>query len=137
MVRRRRARTGGRPRPGGKIEDGLAYATMGLLALLFAFPFFWTISSSLKEPWEIFSFPPTALPVAPQWQNYLRVLEKVPYHLWVQNTLIVVILTTIGTLLTASLVAYSFARFEYRGRDLLFFVTLGVVYAMVLTMGAW
>jgi multiple sugar transport system permease protein len=51
----------------------------------------------------------------------------VPFHLWVQNTLIVVILTTIGTLVTASLVAYSFARFQYRGRDLLFFITLGTM----------
>jgi multiple sugar transport system permease protein len=51
----------------------------------------------------------------------------VPFHLWVQNTLIVVILATVGTLLTASLVAYSFARFEYRGRDLLFLITLGTM----------
>jgi multiple sugar transport system permease protein len=122
-----RTKAGWRRRPGGAIEDVLTYGLLALLALLFAFPFFWTVSSSLKEPWEIFSFPPTLLPVVPQWQNYARVLEKVPFHLWVQNTLIVVILTTIGTLLTASLVAYSFARFEYRGRDLLFFVTLGTM----------
>ncbi|RLT38613.1 MAG: carbohydrate ABC transporter permease [Chloroflexi bacterium] len=39
----------------------------------------------------------------------------------------VVILTTLGTLITASIVAYSFARFEYRGRDALFMITLATL----------
>jgi multiple sugar transport system permease protein len=103
------------------------YVAMTVLGLIFMFPFFWTVSSSLKEPWELHTFPPTWLPVVPQWQNYERVLEKVPFLLWAWNSVYVVALSTIGTVLSASIVAYSFARFRYRGRDLIFLVTLGTL----------
>jgi multiple sugar transport system permease protein len=67
------------------------------------------------------------IPRAPQWGNYARVLELAPFLTWVKNTLIVVVATTLGSVLTASLVAYSFARFKYRGRDILFLLTLGTM----------
>jgi multiple sugar transport system permease protein len=98
-----------------------------VLALIFLFPLVWTVSSSLKSPAQIFSFPPALVPIPPQWVNYATVLQKVPYGTWVLNSFIVVILSTGGVVVTSSLVAYSFARFEYRGRDLIFLATLGTM----------
>ena len=43
------------------------------------------------------------------------------------NSLVVVVLATSGALISSSLVAYSFARFEYRGREILFLITLGTM----------
>lgn len=103
------------------------YVGMIVLGLIFMFPFFWTVSSSLKEPFELHTFPPTWLPAVPQWQNYARVLEKVPFLLWAWNSIYVVVLSTLGTVISASLVAYSFARFRYRGRDVIFVITLGTM----------
>jgi ABC-type glycerol-3-phosphate transport system permease component len=105
----------------------LLYCGMVLLGLIFMFPFFWTVSSSLKEVWELYTFPPTWLPAVPQWQNYLRVLEKVPFLQWAWNSVFVVVLSTLGSVLSASIVAYSFARFRYRGRDVIFLITLGTL----------
>jgi ABC-type glycerol-3-phosphate transport system permease component len=105
----------------------LLYAGLVVLSVIFVFPFFWTVSSSLKEVWELYTFPPTWFPANPQWQNYARVLEKVPFLLWAWNSIFVVIMSTVGTVLSASLVAYSFARFRYRGRDLIFLITLGTM----------
>jgi ABC-type glycerol-3-phosphate transport system permease component len=98
-----------------------------VLAVIFIFPFIWTISSSLKSPAQIFSFPPALVPIPPQWVNYATVLQKVPYGTWVLNSTIVVILSTSGVVVTSSIVAYSFARFEYRGRNLIFLATLGTL----------
>jgi len=109
--------------PGSVVVLGLTL----VLALSFLFPFVWTVSSSLKSPAQIFSFPPTLVPIPPQWVNYATVLQKVPYGTWVENSLIVVILSTTGVVLTSSVVAYSFARFEFRGRDLIFLATLGTM----------
>ena len=53
-----------------RITSGLVYTLMALLAIIFMFPFFWTVSSSLKEPFELMTFPPTWLPAEPQWGNY-------------------------------------------------------------------
>jgi len=102
-------------------------ALMIALALIFIFPFFWTISSSLKAPSEILTYPPTFVPAVPQWGNYARVFALSPFARWILNTLFVVALGTLGAVISSSLVAYSFARFQYRGRDFIFMLTLATL----------
>lgn len=90
-------------------------------------PFLWSISGSLMRDVEVSKFPPRLFPQVPQWDNYRTVLQEVPFLLWVKNSLIVVALSVIGTVITASLVAYSFARFRYPGRELIFLLTLSTM----------
>lgn len=54
-------------------------------------------------------------------------LEEVPYAVWVKNSVLIVVLSTVGSVFTASLVAYSFARFRYRAQNALFLITLGTM----------
>lgn len=117
-----------RPRR-GRIKPGAAllFLLMVLLSLLFSFPFFWTLSSSLKQISELNTFPPTWLPATPQWINYWKVLDGVEFARWTWNTIYVVLLSTLGVTISAAIVAYSFARFRYRGRDLIFAITLGTM----------
>jgi len=103
------------------------YVLLSAAALMFFFPFFWTLTTSLKRPSEILLFPPTVFPEVPQWHNYVRVFEKVPFVRWTGNTLFIVGASTLGMLLTASLAAYAFARFEFKSRDALFIITLGTM----------
>ncbi|HRW06170.1 MAG TPA: carbohydrate ABC transporter permease [Caldilineaceae bacterium] len=107
----------------------LLYLLVFLLCVLFGFPLFWTLMGSLKTPAEMATFPPPWIPSMPQWDNYIRVFEisRHPVSIWTLNSTIIVVLGTVGTLVTASLVAYSFARFEYRGRDALFMITLATI----------
>lgn len=105
----------------------MLYALMVGLGIVFMFPFFWTVSSSLKQVWELMTFPPTWLPETPQWQNYTFVLQKVPFMRWTWNSIYVVGLSTAGTVLSASIVAFSFARFRYRGRNVIFLITLATM----------
>ena len=108
-------------------ETGVLYLIAALLGVVFIFPFFWTVMSSLKSIQEISKFPPVWIPEVLQWGNYTRTLTIVPFALWTYNSFFVVTLSTLGTVLSASLVAYSFARFRYRGRDLIFMITLGTM----------
>jgi multiple sugar transport system permease protein len=105
----------------------LFYVGAAALSIIFVFPFFWALSSSLKTISEINTYPAILLPAIPQWANYARVLQTEPFALWVENSLIIVVGSTFGALLSASVVAYSFARFRYRGRDTLFIVTIGTL----------
>jgi multiple sugar transport system permease protein len=107
----------------------LLYLGVIALCLIFGFPLFWTLMSSLKTPAEMFAYPPPWVPESPQWSNYYQVLvvPRIPVVLWFWNSTVIVVLGTIGTLITASLVAYSLARFEYRGRDALFMITLATM----------
>jgi len=105
------------------------YTIVILLCIIFGFPLFWTLMSSLKTPADIVKFPPVWIPPVFQWQNYVKIfgISRIPATIWAWNSLVIVVLGTAGTVITASLVAYSFARFEYRGRDTLFLITLGTL----------
>ena len=105
------------------------YGLVLLLCIMFGFPLFWAAMSSLKTPMEMAKFPPPWVPADPQWENYVRVfaISRHPVSIWALNSTIIVVLGTLGTVLTASLVAYSFARFQYRGRDTLFAITLATI----------
>jgi len=107
----------------------ILYILVISLSILFGFPLFWTLMSSFKTAVEMAAFPPVIIPETFQWDNYNRVLliPRIPVTVWAMNSAIVVTLTTLGTVITASLVAYSFARFEYRGRDALFMITLATM----------
>ena len=105
------------------------YGLVLLLCIMFGFPLCWAAMSSLKTPMEMAKFPPPWVPADPQWENYVRVfaISRHPVSIWALNSTIIVVLGTLGTVLTASLVAYSFARFQYRGRDTLFAITLATI----------
>jgi len=107
----------------------ILYVLVISLCILFGFPLFWTLMSSFKTPVEMAAFPPVIIPKIFQWGNYnsVLVIPRIPVTVWAMNSAIVVTLTTLGTVITASVVAYSFARFEYRGRDALFMITLATM----------
>jgi ABC-type glycerol-3-phosphate transport system permease component len=110
-----------------RLSTAALFVVLSILAIIFEFPIYWTIASSLKSPPEIINFPPLLYPAVPQWENYVRVFTKEPFALWIFNTVFVVVSATLGAVLSSSLVAYSFARFRYRGRDLIFLVTLATL----------
>jgi ABC-type glycerol-3-phosphate transport system permease component len=106
---------------------GLLYLLALVAAVLFMTPFFWTVSSSLKAMTEIYAYPPQALPAVPQWRNYARVFEMVPFATFARNSIIVTLSAMTGQVLSASLVAFGFARFRFPGRDALFVLVLSTM----------
>lgn len=117
----------GSTRAGLTTENVVALVLLVALSVVFIFPFLWTVTSSLKQPYEIFNFPPTLFPAVPQWKNYVTVFQIAPFFRWIVNSVFVVVVGTTGVVLTSSVVAYSFARFRYRGRDVIFLITLGTM----------
>src|SRR5690606_8424431 len=108
-------------------RNGMFYLVSIVLGIFFIFPFAWAVASSLKTPWEMFRFPPPFLPDTPQWGNYLELIRDFPFLNWYWNTTVVVVLGTAGVVITSSLVAYGFARFDFRGRNVLFIITLATM----------
>jgi multiple sugar transport system permease protein len=111
------------------ITRGPLYLVTILLAAIFSFPLYWTVSSSLKTIQQWYSSVPVWLPTSPQWSNYFDVftLTRYPIGRWILNTLFITFSATVGAALSASVVAYAFARFQFRGRGLLFIVVLGTM----------
>lgn len=113
------------PRRLGRI--GL-YALVFVGALASMIPFLWAVSSSGKSIYEILVFPPTLIPVKPQFvQNYVTLWTTVPFGHWLFNSAYIAIVAVVGMLLSSSIVAYSFTRFRYPGRDVIFAMTLATM----------
>lgn len=105
----------------------LTYLALAIGGVLFSIPFLWTLTSSLKTGPETHLIPPTFFPEVPQWGNYVRIWSEQPVARWLVNSAIIIVLSVPGAILTATLVAYSFARFSYPGRDFFFMVMLSTL----------
>jgi multiple sugar transport system permease protein len=111
----------------GESAQPIVYAVLIVLGLFFTFPFVWTVLTAFKAPYEIFKFPPTIFPNEFLWSNFVVVWQRAPFFTFLINTLIVAGLSIVGDVVTASLVAYGFARFRFPGRDVLFLLVLSVL----------
>lgn len=105
----------------------LLHTILIITGISFAFPLLWTISSSLQTWQELRSFTPHLLPEVPQWGNYVKVFTAVPYARWMINSFLIIAITIPGTVITASLTAYAFARFDFKFKDLWFILMLGTM----------
>ena len=113
----------------------IAHLVLGVGGFLMMVPFFWLLSSSFKQPQEIFRLPPVFIPETFRWQNYYEVLFDQPFPRLVRNTLIVTLSATLGQVLTSSMAAYGFSRLRFPGRNFIFGVilaTLMLPYAVTL-----
>ncbi|WP_368416393.1 carbohydrate ABC transporter permease [Falsiroseomonas sp.] len=96
-----------------------------LASLSIVVPLLLVIATSLKPAIEIHGGLPW--PQSPTGGNYLEVFDKIPLGLYFWNSVATTSLRVGGQLVIALLAAYAFARFEFRGRDLLFALTLGAM----------
>lgn len=108
-------------------RDVARTANLTALALLVLVPLVWTVLGSFKSPTELSRRPPTLLPE--QWmpQNYVEALTGFDVLRYLTNSVIVVVVATLLTLAINSMAAYALARYNFRGREVLFLVTLATI----------
>jgi len=91
-----------------------------ILSLVCIFPFFWMLRSSFMNNLEIYQYPPRLLPSIWRMANYPDALSIFPFGRYFLNTLTIAIPSVIGTLVTSTMAAYAFARFEFPFKKTLF-----------------
>lgn len=127
-------RTRSRAAGSTRVTRGLAYLFMAALSALMVFPFVWMLVSSLKPFEEIFAGR-AFLPKQPTLANYVSLFEQSNALLKIWNSfLVAATFTTIAVFLCA-LGGYAFAKFEFPGREVLFWfvlATLAIPFAVVL-----
>lgn len=109
------------------LKKTCVYTILIFFSLLFLAPFFWLLTTSVKGPEEVFLFPPKWIPSVWHFENFMKAWNLQPFNLFLKNSLIVVVLSTIGQVFSSSLVAFGFARFEFRGRNFLFMIVLATM----------
>lgn len=97
------------------------------VGISFLLPFYWLISTSLKSDTQLFQMPPAWFPAPIQWKNYPEALSYIPFLTYLKNTLFICAMTVLGTVISCSLVGYSFSRIRWRGRNILFIILLSTM----------
>ena len=93
-----------------------------VVALLVFVPLVWLIVSSFKTDADVIKYPPAFLPE--QWvlTQYKYVSEAIPVFSMLKNTVVFAGSVTIVSLIIDSLAAFAFARMEFRGKKVLFWI---------------
>src|SRR5215210_7973703 len=105
--------------------DFLLHLVAILAALVTIVPFIWMIFASFKDNAQIFSFPPQLLPATWQFTAYTRLFTQRPFGAWYVNSLLIAATVTVAVLFFSSLAGFAFAKYNFRGRSLLFFILIG------------
>ena len=110
-------------------ERWAASLALIVLCIGFAAPFLWMLSTSLKTLDHAMEVPPHFLPDPAMPGNYLRVLHhpKLNFPLLAGNTLVVAVLSVIGTTTSSAIAAYGFAKIKFKGNAFLFGLMLATM----------
>jgi len=114
--RRRKLRT--------RIRSVILHLLMIVVAILVGFPFLYMISTSLKTLSEVYTVPMVVLPAKPQWSNYVKVWNMLPFARFTLNSLIYAVSITLGEFFMGLTAGYAFARLRFPKKDILFFIVL-------------
>ncbi len=90
------------------------------------FPLVWMFSSALKTQQTVFS-DMSLIPSSPQWQNFILAWTKANFGTYFFNSLLYTFTVVTGIVLISSLAAFAFARLQFPGRNILFYLFLATM----------
>ena len=109
------------------LKSGLYHTALLLLLLVFLGPFFWLVSTSFKTDAAMFRLPPQWWPNPVTFEHYQNVFVLLPFFRYMLNTLIIVVVSTTGTLISCSMAAYAFSRLHWPDRAMFFGLVLATM----------
>ena len=102
-----------------RMVKGVGNAVLALMLLWTAIPFYWMFVTSLKHDKEIYGYEATLIPEKPTLDGYVTILRDTPYLIFLRNSTVVAVGSTVISLIIACLGAYAIARLNFPGRALL------------------
>lgn len=105
----------------------IIYTLLTIMAIYFLAPFIYMFLTTFKTEVEAIAYPPKMLPEQWLFGNFLKAWQAQPFGQYLINSLMVTVGTTAGQVLSCSLVAYGFARYNFKGKNILFMILLSTM----------
>lgn len=117
-------------RPARRLTPTSALLTLLIIviAVIAAFPLVWMILTSLKTPQETMQVPPVWLPSNPNLDAYTQVSDVLELGRSFWNSAVIAVVTTVAINVTSLMAGYAFAKYKFRGRELLFAVLIATMF---------
>ena len=109
------------------IKHSLIHLFLIALGISAIFPFIWMLSTSLKDTSLVFTYPPVLIPDPPMWSNYVEVWVMANMLRAMGNSLFISVISQAGNIIVSSMVAYAFAKIEFKFKNVLFIMVLATV----------
>jgi multiple sugar transport system permease protein len=98
-----------------------------LICLAFLVPFAVMITTAFKTPQDVFRAPPRLLPEHWVLSNFVEAVRAMPFLRYLANTVFLVVLNVVGTMISCPLVAYGLAKIHWKGRNIVFGTVLATM----------
>jgi multiple sugar transport system permease protein len=106
------------------LKTVLQHGLLILVALPFAIPFYWLVISGFKTNGDLLTMPPTMWPHPWTIRDMQNAVALAGFSDYVRNTAYITIFNVVATVVSSSIIAYPFARIQFRGRELIFGLVL-------------
>ena len=97
------------------------------LAVVMLLPIVWMLLSSFKPDNEIIKYPPTLFPTAYTLKNFIKCTQRIDIWVYLKNSFIYSFGATIPSLLVNTMAGYVFARYNFKGKDIIFVIFLATM----------
>lgn len=98
-----------------------------LICLAFLVPFAVMVTTAFKTPQDVFRVPPRLLPERWVLGNFVEAVRAMPFLRYLANTVLLVVLNVIGTMISCPLVAYGLAKLHWKGTNIVFATVLATM----------
>ncbi|MDD5370289.1 MAG: carbohydrate ABC transporter permease [Anaerolineaceae bacterium] len=105
----------------------ISYVVLVVAVLVSILPFFYIITTAIKQSKFLFEYPPQWIPQTIYWGNFLHLLQKTPFLRWTFNTLFVSLTVTALKLFFDTLAGYAFAKMQFPGKEILFVLVIATL----------
>ncbi|MBB6284749.1 carbohydrate ABC transporter permease [Geobacillus subterraneus] len=109
-----------------KSQQWVAGIVLTIGGFLISIPFIWMILSAFKTESEVMQIPPTLWPDQLTLENFVYLFENMNFAIYLKNTIIVVLCSFVGLFLNA-MAGYGFAKFQFKGKEKLFYLVLATM----------
>jgi len=99
-----------------------------MMSFVFILPFYWMIATALKTTEELRMLPPTLFPMTPQFYNFVEAVQFIPFFLFFQNSMTILVFFVIGAVISNTIIAYGFSRIQWPGRDAVFIIVIATMF---------
>ena len=110
-----------------RLIDAACWLALVAGAVVMIFPIYWMLATAVRPHAEIFEAVARLVPSSFSWSNFHAVLTRYPVLTWVNNSVIIAVVAVVLTVFINLLCGYTFAKFHFPGRDILFFAILGAL----------
>src|SRR6516225_4103647 len=110
-----------------RLIDAACWLALLAGAVVMIFPINWMFATAVRPHAEIFEAVARLVPSSFSGSNFHAVLTRYPVLTWVNNSVIIAVVAVVLTVFINLLCGYTFAKFRFLGRDMLFFAILGAL----------